>query len=338
MNLRVIKNLKKNGIIKIGASIENQEIIIGRIKLKYENTKITKILNNLFGKTIVKDTSIKLPKGTNGVITNVKIKRKKLIYSISIDVIERRKIQVGDKVAGRHGNKGIISKILPTEDMPYLPDGSSVDIILNPLGIPSRMNVGQIFECLLTLAAKNLKEKYRMLPFDEMQKTKEISKIITYNKLYEARTITNKSWLFNPNYPGKTKIIDSRTGSTFKQPVLIGYAYMLKLVHLVSDKINSRLTGPYSLILKQPIRGKARNGGQRFGEMEVWAIEGFGAAYTLQEILTIKSDDLTNRSQTLFGLIKGTQLPKPNIPESFKTLVLEIQALCIELTIFKKTN
>lgn len=219
--------------------------------------------------------------------------------------------------------------------MPFLQDGTPLDIILNPLGIPSRMNVGQIFECLLGLAAINLKEKYRIPPFDEMQET-EKSKLIVYNKLFEARKKTRNKWLFNPNNPGKTNIFDGRTGESFNQPVAIGYAYMLKLIHLVDDKLNARLTGPYSLILKQPIRGKSKNGGQRFGEMEVWAIEGFGAAYTLQELLTIKSDDLTNRSKTLFAIMKGKEIPKPSVPESFKTLVIELQCLCLEISIYDK--
>jgi len=221
--------------------------------------------------------------------------------------------------------------------MPYIQDGTPLDMILNPLGIPSRMNVGQIFECLLTLAAINLVEKYKILPFDEKQK-KETSKSIVYEKLKEAQQKTQKEWLFNPNYPGKTKIFDGRTGESFNQPILIGYAYMLKLMHLVKDKVHARLIGPYSLILKQPVRGKGKNGGQRFGEMEVWAIEGFGAAYNLQELLTIKSDDVKNRSKALFSLVKNIEMPKPNIPESFKTLILEIQSLSIELRIFKKSE
>lgn len=221
--------------------------------------------------------------------------------------------------------------------MPYLQDGTPMDMILNPLGIPSRMNVGQIFECLLTLAAINLLERYKILPFDEMQENKA-SQILVYQKLNEARIKTGKNWLFNPNYAGKCKVLDGRTGKPFKQTICIGYAYMLKLMHLVKDKINSRLTGPYSLIVKQPIRGKAKNGGQRFGEMEVWAVEGFGAAYTLQELLTIKSDDLNNRAKTLYNLMKGNTIPAPNVPESFKVLILELQSLCLDISIYTKTK
>lgn len=219
--------------------------------------------------------------------------------------------------------------------MPYLQDGTTLDILLNPLGIPSRMNVGQIFECLLGLVGKNLKEEYEIMPFQDKYKN-SISNNIVYNKLYESKKKTNKRWLFNPNYPGKMEVFDGRTGKKLEQPITVGYAYMLKLMHQVEDKINARLNGPYSLILKQPIRGKSRNGGQRFGEMEVWAIEGFGAAYTLQEILTIKSDDLINRSKALFSLMKGWKIPEPNTPESFKTLILEMQCLCLDITIHSK--
>jgi DNA-directed RNA polymerase subunit beta len=249
---------------------------------------------------------------------------------ISVYMTEERKIEVGDKIAGRHGNKGIVSKILPVEDMPFLQDGTPIDMILNPLGIPSRMNVGQILECLLNLAGKNLKENYKISPFDEMQKN-EISKNLIYHKLNEAKEKTKKEWLFNTKTPGKTLVLDGRNGLPFQQPILVGYSYMLKLMHLVKDKINVRLTGPYSLILKQPLRGKCRNGGQRFGEMEVWALEGFGAAYILQEMLTIKSDDLTNRSKLLFSVINNNELPEPGVPESLKILFIEIQAMLIEL-------
>lgn len=271
----------------------------------------------------------------NGTIIKTKINKKKRIYSIIIYFAQKRKIQLGDKIAGRHGNKGIVSKILPNEDMPYLQDGTPLDIILNPLGIPSRMNVGQIFECLLGLAGNNLKEEYEIIPFEGKYEN-QISNNIVYNKLYESRKKTKKTWLFNPNTPGKMEIFDGRNGKKLNQPVAIGYSYMLKLIHQVEDKINARLTGPYSLILKQPIRGKSRNGGQRFGEMEVWAIEGFGSAYILQELLTIKSDDLTNRSKALFALIKGNKIPEPGIPESFKTLILEMQCLCLDINIYSK--
>jgi DNA-directed RNA polymerase subunit beta len=298
------------------------------------------MLNTLFKKKIIKDTSFKSPKSYGGTITKVRLSKKRDIFSVTIFMAERRKIKLGDKLAGRHGNKGIISKILNRENMPYTQDGLPLDIILNPLGIPSRMNVGQIFECLLTLAATNLKEKYLVAPFDERQTGYETSRRITYRKLKEAKKKTKKDWLLNPNYPGKTKLFDGRTGTIFNQPILVGYAYILKLTHMVDDKINSRLTGPYTMVLKQPVRGKAKNGGQRLGEMEVWAIEGYGAAYTLQEMLTIKSDDLYTRSKAMYNIIKDKNIPTPNIPESLKTLILEIQSLCLEINIYteKKLN
>lgn len=260
--------------------------------------------------------------------------KKKFVFSLTIYIAEKRKVKVGDKIAGRHGNKGIISKILPIEDMPYLQDGTPIDILLNPLGIPSRMNVGQTFECLLGTAGKYLQEKYKVSPFNN-QKNPD-SQAMIYKKLYICRQKTGKKWLFLPNNPGKSKIFNPKTGDIFEQSITTGYSYILKLIHLVDDKINARLTGPYSVILKQPTKGKARNGGQRFGEMEVWALEGYGAAYTLQELLTIKSDDLTNRSKALFSLMKGNKIPKPNIPESLKILIIEMQCLCLEINIYKK--
>lgn len=332
-----MKNLNKNGIIKTGCYVSNENIIIGKIKKSNITNIKFKLLKTIFGQNILQDTSIKLSKGIKGIITNIKILKKRSTYSIIIYITEERKIKIGDKIAGRHGNKGIISKILPQEDMPYLQDGTTIDMILNPLGIPSRMNVGQIFESLLGLASVNLKEKYKISPFST-NNHENMSKRIVFNKLYEAKIKTGKNWLFSPNYPGKTKLLDGRTGTNFIQPVSIGYAYMLKLIHLVDDKINARLTGPYSLILKQPIRGKARNGGQRFGEMEVWALEGFGAAFILQELLTIKSDDLTNRSKLLYSLINFKEIPEPNIPESFKTLILEMQCLCLNVNIYNKNK
>lgn len=332
MDLKTTKNLQKNGIIKIGSNIQYNDIIIGKIKRQKESNFSHRLLSAIFNRAIIKDSSIKATKSMSGTIIKTKILKKKTIYSITIYFSQKRKIQLGDKIAGRHGNKGIVSKILPNEEMPYLQDGTPLDILLNPLGIPSRMNVGQILECLLGLSGNILKENYQISSFQDKYRD-NISKCIVYNKLYESKKKTGKTWLFNPNFPGKTKLFDGRNGKTFEQPIAIGYSYILKLMHLVEDKINARLTGPYSLILKQPIRGKARNGGQRFGEMEVWAIEGFGAAYTLQELLTIKSDDLTNRSKTIFSLIKGTRIPKPGIPESFKTLILELQCLCLDIEI-----
>ena len=275
---------------------------------------------------------MRLKQSVNGTVVEVKILKKKLLYAITIYVSERRQIKIGDKIAGRHGNKGIVSKILKVEDMPYLQDGTPIDIILNPLGIPSRMNVGQLYECFLGMAGKNLEENYKISQFAETEKNK-ISKNIVYNKLYEAKNKTGKEWLFLPNHPGKSIIFDGRDGTAFKQPVATGYSYILKLMHLVDDKLNARLTGPYSLVIKQPVRGKARNGGQRFGEMEVWALEAYGAAYALQELLTIKSDDVLGRVKVYEAIVKGENIPEPGIPESFKVLVKEMQSLGLNVEV-----
>lgn len=315
--------------------MKNEDILIGKVRKPREKTLGFKLLSKIFGKKIIKDASIRLNKSINGTVVKVKILKKKSLYVITIYVSERRRIKIGDKIAGRHGNKGIVSKILNVEDMPYLQDGTPIDIILNPLGIPSRMNVGQLYECFLGMAGKNLEENYKINQFAKTENN-QISQNIVYHKLYEAKKKTGKEWLFLPNHPGKSIIFDGRDGTAFKQPVATGYSYILKLMHLVDDKLNARLTGPYSLVIKQPVRGKARNGGQRFGEMEVWALEGYGAAYTLQELLTIKSDDITNRSKTLSALIKGNEIPKPHIPESFKILILEMQCLCLDVGVYKK--
>jgi DNA-directed RNA polymerase subunit beta len=247
-------------------------------------------------------------------------------------VAQTRKIQIGDKMAGRHGNKGIISKILPRQDMPYLPDGTPVDMILNPLGVPSRMNVGQIFECLLGFAAGNLDVRFKTVPFDEMYGP-EASRALVNKKLKEASL--KKTWAFSSKHPGKMVLTDGRTGKKFENPITVGRAYMLKLVHLVDDKIHARSTGPYSLVTQQPLGGRAQQGGQRLGEMEVWALEAFGAAYTLQELLTIKSDDMQGRNETLNAIVKGLPIPRPGMPESFKVLMRELQALCLDVATCK---
>jgi DNA-directed RNA polymerase subunit beta len=235
-------------------------------------------------------------------------------------------------MAGRHGNKGIVSKILPRQDMPFLPDGSPIDMILNPLGVPSRMNVGQIFECLLGLAAENLNVRFKVVPFDEMYGV-EASRALINKKLKKASMY--KPWLFANQHPGKMILRDGRTSQFFENPITIGYSYMLKLVHLVDDKIHARSTGPYSLVTQQPLGGRAQQGGQRLGEMEVWALEAFGAAYTLQELLTIKSDDMRGRNETLNAIVKGLPIPRPGIPESFKVLIRELQALCLDVATYK---
>ena len=255
---------------------------------------------------------------------------------IRIYIAQKRAIQVGDKMAGRHGNKGIVSRILPRQDMPYLPDGTPVDMVLNPLGVPSRMNVGQTLECLLGWAGSHLGERYQIMPFDELHGI-ETSRRLVYSKLYEARKKTGKEWLFNTTYPGKCQVFDGRTGEPFDQMVTVGCAYMLKLVHLVDDKIHARSTGPYSLVTQQPLQGKAKHGGQRLGEMEVWALEGFGAAYTLQELLTLKSDDMQGRNEILSSIVRGQKLPTPGTPESFKVLIRELQSLCLNV-VAKRTH
>jgi DNA-directed RNA polymerase subunit beta len=255
------------------------------------------------------------------------------VSSVQIYLAEKRRIQVGDKMAGRHGNKGIISQILPIEDMPFLPDGKSLDMVLNPLGVPSRMNVGQIYECLLGLAGKHLGENFKVFPFDEIYGA-EASRSFVYSKLYSARTKTGKQWLFNQNSPGKIRLYDGRTGETFDQAITVGYAYMLRLVHMVDDKIHARSTGPYSLVTQQPLRGRSKQGGQRLGEMEVWALEGYGAAFTLLEMLTIKSDDMTGRMTLWSNLILNKEI-SIGTPESFKVLICELQALCLDIGLFK---
>jgi DNA-directed RNA polymerase subunit beta len=256
---------------------------------------------------------------------------------VRVYVAQKRKIQVGDKMAGRHGNKGIISRILPIEDMPYLPDGRPVDIVLNPLGVPSRMNVGQVFECLLGWAGENLGMRFKITPFDEMYGA-EASRMTVHGLMEEGSKRPNKKWSFAPEHPGKIMVYDGRTGEPFDRPVTVGMAYMLKLVHLVDDKIHARSTGPYSLVTQQPLGGKAQQGGQRFGEMEVWALEAYGAAYTLQELLTVKSDDMQGRNEALNAIVKGKPIPRPGTPESFKVLMRELQSLGLDIAVHKLEN
>ena len=288
----------------------------------------------------MRNTSLKLPHGTCGRVLDVKIfsrsNRDDLPPGtdevLKVYIAQTRRIQIGDKMAGRHGNKGIISKILPRQDMPYLPDGTPVDILLNPLGVPSRMNVGQLFECLLGLAADNLNVRFKVVPFDEMHGS-EASRALVNKKLKEASL--TKDWIFSSQHPGKMVLRDGRTGQNFENPITVCCAYMLKLVHLVDDKIHARSTGPYSLVTQQPLGGRAQQGGQLLGEMEVWALEAFGAAYTLQELLTIKSDDMQGRNETLNAIVKGLPIPRPGIPESFKVLMRELQALCLDVATYK---
>jgi DNA-directed RNA polymerase subunit beta len=343
LSLTEVKHLNDDGIVTVGTFVKPGDILVGKVVSNNTSEQLpeSKLLRAIFGAKAkgVKDNSYRMPDGEYGrVIETVTFNRRtKLTYKfekIYIFIAQIRKIQVGDKIAGRHGNKGIISRILPRQDMPFLPDGTPIDIILNPLGVPSRMNVGQLYECLLGLAGDKLNSRFKILPFDEMYGL-EMSRILINKKLRQASIINNESWLFNPYAPGKMVLIDGRTGKEFENPITVGNAYMLKLIHLVDDKMHARATGPYSLITQQPLRGKAQHGGQRFGEMEVWALEGFGAAFTLKELLTIKSDDMQGRNETLNAIVKGQQIPKFGIPESFKVLLQELRSIGLDMSTYK---
>ena len=341
-----LRQLDETGIIRIGAWVESGDILVGKVTPKGESDQPPeeKLLRAIFGEKArdVRDNSLRVPNGEKGRVVDVRVFTREqgdelppgANMVVRVYVAQKRKIQVGDKMAGRHGNKGIISRILPIEDMPYLPDGTPIDIVLNPLGVPSRMNVGQVFECLMGWAAENLDARFKITPFDEMY-DKEASRNSTHGKLQEAREVTGNDWVFNPKDPGKIQVYDGRTGEPFDRPVTVGKAYMLKLVHLVDDKIHARSTGPYSLVTQQPLGGKAQQGGQRFGEMEVWALEAFGAAYTLQELLTVKSDDMQGRNEALNAIVKGKTIPRPGTPESFKVLMRELQSLCLDIAVHK---
>ena len=341
-----LRQLDEQGIIRIGAWVESGDILVGKVTPKGESDQPPeeKLLRAIFGEKArdVRDNSLRVPNGEKGRVVDVRVFTREqgdelppgANMVVRVYVAQKRKIQVGDKMAGRHGNKGIISRILPLEDMPYLPDGRAVDIVLNPLGVPSRMNVGQVFECLLGWAGANLGLRFKLTPFDEMY-GEESSRTIVHGKLMEAREKTGQDWLFDPENSGKIQVFDGRTGEAFDRPVTIGMAYMLKLVHLVDDKIHARSTGPYSLVTQQPLGGKAQQGGQRFGEMEVWALEAFGAAYTLQELLTVKSDDMQGRNEALNAIVKGKAIPKPGTPESFKVLMRELQSLGLDIAVHK---
>ncbi|BAZ26381.1 DNA-directed RNA polymerase, beta subunit RpoB [Kalymmatonema gypsitolerans NIES-4073] len=341
-----LRQLDEQGIIRIGAWVESGDILVGKVTPKGESDQPPeeKLLRAIFGEKArdVRDNSLRVPNGEKGRVVDVRLFTREqgdelppgANMVVRVYVAQKRKIQVGDKMAGRHGNKGIISKILPMEDMPYLPDGSPVDIVLNPLGVPSRMNVGQVFECLLGWAAHTLGVRFKLTPFDEMY-GEESSRSIVHGKLQEARDETSKDWVYNPDDPGKIMVYDGRTGEPFDRAVTVGVAYMLKLVHLVDDKIHARSTGPYSLVTQQPLGGKAQQGGQRFGEMEVWALEAFGAAYTLQELLTVKSDDMQGRNEALNAIVKGKAIPRPGTPESFKVLMRELQSLGLDIAVHK---
>lgn len=341
-----LRQLDEGGIIRIGAWVESGDILVGKVTPKGESDQPPeeKLLRAIFGEKArdVRDNSLRVPNGEKGRVVDVRVFTREqgdelppgANMVVRVYVAQKRKIQVGDKMAGRHGNKGIISKILPKEDMPYLPDGTPVDIVLNPLGVPSRMNVGQIFECLLGWAGHNLNTRFKVVPFDEMHGA-EMSRTTVHGKLQAAANQKGKEWVYDPKNPGKMVVYDGRTGEPFDRPVTVGKAYMLKLVHLVDDKIHARSTGPYSLVTQQPLGGKAQQGGQRFGEMEVWALEAFGAAYTLQELLTVKSDDMQGRNEALNAIVKGKAIPRPGTPESFKVLMRELQSLCLDVAVHK---
>jgi len=338
-------NLDEMGIIRIGAFVESGDILVGKVTPKGESDQPPeeKLLRAIFGEKArdVRDNSLRVPNTERGRVVDVRIYTREqgdelppgANMVVRVYVAQRRKIQVGDKMAGRHGNKGIISRILPLEDMPYLPDGTPIDIVLNPLGVPSRMNVGQVFECLMGWAADNLHSRFKIVPFDEMHGA-EKSRETVQMYLEEARNQPGKDWVYNPDNPGKIQLVDGRTGEPFDQPVTVGRAYILKLVHLVDDKIHARSTGPYSLVTQQPLGGKAQQGGQRLGEMEVWALEAYGAAYTLQELLTVKSDDMQGRNEALNAIVKGKPIPRPGTPESFKVLMRELQSLGLDIAVY----
>lgn len=346
LNQADLNYLNEDGIVKVGTFVKSGDILVGKVisNTNSEQFPESKLLRAIFGSKAkgVKDNSYRISKGNYGrVIETVNFYGKtKLTYKfkkIYIFIAQIRKIQVGDKIAGRHGNKGIISRILPLQDMPFLPDGTPVDILLNPLGVPSRMNVGQLYECLLGFAGDKLNVRFKILPFDEMYGL-EISRILINKKLRQASKVKNESWIFNPYCPGKIILIDGRTGVPFENPITVGNAYMLKLIHLVDDKMHARSTGPYSLITQQPLKGKAQRGGQRFGEMEVWALEGFGAAFTLKELLTVKSDDMEGRNEVLNAIVRGQKIPKFGIPESFKVLIHELRSIGLDISTYKLEN
>ncbi len=329
-----LKDLDENGIIRIGAEVRSGDYLVGKVTPKGE-TELTpeeRLLRAIFGEKARegRDTSLKVPHGESGIVVDVKVFTKEnsdelapgVTKSVRVYIAQKRKISVGDKMAGRHGNKGVVSRVLPEEDMPFLPDGTPLDVVLNPLGVPSRMNIGQVLEVHLGYAAKALGWKVSTPVFDGANE-KDIRDTLKLAGLRED---------------GKTVLYDGRTGEPFDNLVTVGYPYYLKLHHLVDDKIHARSTGPYALVTQQPLGGKAQFGGQRFGEMEVWALEAYGAAYTLQEILTVKSDDVTGRVKTYEAIVKGSNIPKPGVPESFKVLVKELQALCLDIRVLDEAG
>jgi len=325
-----LKDLDGRGIIRVGAEVRAGDILVGKVTPKGE-TELTaeeRLLRAIFGEKAreVRDTSLRIPHGESGIVVDVKVFNREdgdelspgVNQLVRVYVAQKRKISEGDKMAGRHGNKGVIARILPEEDMPFMPDGTPLDIVLNPLGVPSRMNIGQVLEAHLGWAAKTLGLNIASPVFDGATEDD------VFAAFDEAGLPAN----------GKTRLYDGRTGVPFDEEITVGYVYMLKLAHLVDDKIHARSTGPYSLVTQQPLGGKAQFGGQRFGEMEVWALEAYGASYSLQEMLTVKSDDVVGRVKTYEAIVKGENVPEPGIPESFKVLIKEMQSLGLDARIF----
>ena len=345
----VLRELDDEGIIRVGAEVRAGDILVGKVTPKGE-TELTaeeRLLRAIFGEKAreVRDTSLRLPHGESGIVVDVKtfsrddcdVLQPGVIKVVRVYIAQKRKISVGDKMAGRHGNKGVVSRILPSEDMPFLPDGTPLDIVLNPLGVPSRMNIGQVLEVHLGIAAKKLGYKV-MTPVFDGANERDIQQCLMeagYGTVTVKDPVTGEE---KQVVNGKTVLYDGRTGVPFDNPVTVGYMYFLKLHHLVDDKIHARSTGPYSLVTQQPLGGKAQFGGQRFGEMEVWALEAYGAAYTLQEILTVKSDDIKGRVKTYEAIVKGQNIPTPSVPASFKVLVKELQSLGLDVRVMDKEN
>jgi DNA-directed RNA polymerase subunit beta len=344
VNEDILKNLDERGIVRIGAEVTTGDILVGKVTPKGETEPPAeeKLLRAIFGDKArdMRDTSLRVSSGENGKVVDVRIFSREnndelppgVNQTVRVYVAQKRKIMIGDKMAGRHGNKGVISQILPEADMPMLPDGTPVDIVLNPLGVPSRMNVGQVFETVLGMAGYVLGEAYEMQPFDEVTNL-EASVDVIEAKLKEASAVKGYEWI-KPT--GKTMLRDGRSGEFFDREVTVGWIYMFKLIHLIEDKIHARSTGPYSLVTQQPLGGKAQFGGQRFGEMEVWALEAYGAAYTLQELLTIKSDDVPGRAKAYESIIKGQPLQRPGTPESFKVLMRELRSIGLDMRILTR--
>ena len=330
----VLKDLDENGIIRIGAEVKPGDILVGKVTPKGETepTPEERLLRAIFGEKArdVKDTSLRVPHGISGVVVDIQVFSRKnkdeletgVNQMVRVTIAQKRKISVGDKMAGRHGNKGIVSRILPVEDMPFMANGQAIDIVLNPLGIPSRMNVGQVLEVHLGLVAKALGIKIATPVFDGV-KEKDIRELLVENNFPEN---------------GKIQLYDGRTGEPFENPVTVGYMYYIKLEHMVNDKMHARSTGPYAYVTQQPLGGKAMFGGQRFGEMEVWALEAYGASKLLQEMMTIKSDDTEGRLATYKAIVEGLPLPQPSIPESFKVLIKELQGLGLDIKLLTDQN